>query len=1201
MSIMGSKSPCSSSFPLRPPPSRPPLFLPIPSPHSQCVGVLIPGRIFPVSIIVPVFFIPGRTFPVSIMWSKSPCEDPVDAAVKQALAIHVTMPPGDILVFMTGQEDIEATCFALADRLEQMAAGAARPPPPLSILPIYSQLPADLQAKIFQKAEEGTRKCIVATNIAETSLTVDGILYVIDGGYSKIKVYNPRMGMDALQVFPISRAAADQRSGRAGRTGPGTCYRLYTETAYANEMLANPVPEIQRTNLGNVVLLLKSLNIDNLLDFDFLDPPPQENILNSMYQLWILGALDNTGALTKTGRRMVEFPLDPALAKLLISGDQFGCVNETLTMVAMLSVPSVFFRPKDREEESDAAREKFFVPESDHLTLLNVFQQWKSNGYRGDWCSDHYLHVKGLRKAREVRAQLADILKQQKIPLSSAGQDWDVVRRAICTAYFHHAAKLKGVGEYASCRTGTPCHLHPTSALYGLGTTPEYVVYHELVLTSKEYMQCVTAVEPRWLAEAGPMFFSVKDSHQSRLQQKQKLREEASAMEREMAEARRKREVEEEMRRRKDEEQTAKEAELIIMPGVKKGRGVVGRRAVAMFTGDPYAWPSRRSPVLATSGMVASSQPLASEAGLRILRAGGNAADAAVAMAAALAVCEPCSTGLGGDAFLLFYRASTRTVHSIQGNGRCPAELSLPHLATLGFSPAHPLPPFHPLTVTVPGAAACWVDAIQRFGSRHVSLREALEPAVQLAEGGWPVPPLTAGQWERGVEQLKQGGTHGGELLVEGERAPRAGEVMRNPGMGNTLRLLGEHGRDGFYTGPVAEAIVTAVQSQGGVLSLQDLASHTSSFAPPICTTFHGLTIWEVPPPTHGLAALIALNITEAYYSTHGLPEPAREARGAGPEPAGEAREEGWVKGEADYAHVMIEAMRMGFADALACVADPEHVQVPLGKVLSKEYAAKRAGEIDLNRAAIVEPGIGAWGGVGTDTVYFCAMDGEGNACSMINSNYMGFGTGIVPQGCGFPLQNRGHNFSLDPSHPNCLAPGKRPYHTIIPGLATWGDTPATAAAAAGATAAASAGAGAAEESRADEGVPAGDMHCTFGVMGGFMQPQGHLQVVTSLALLSLNPQAALDRPRFCLSGLPSLSPPGHGPGPVRESHVAVEEGLGREEVAEELRRRGHRVEVVRGEAREVFGKGQVIVRERGSGVLWGGSEGRADGCAMGF
>ena len=297
---------------------------------------------------------------------------------------------------MTGQEDIEAACFSLQERLDQMAAGAAKAPPPLAILPIYSQLPADLQAKIFQKAEEGTRKCVVATNIAETSLTLDGILYVIDCGYSKIKVYNPRMGMDALQVFPVSRAAADQRSGRAGRTGPGTCYRLYTEGAYANEMLPNPVPEIQRTNLGNVVLLLKSLNVDNLLDFDFLDPPPQENILNSMYGLWILGALDNTGALTGLGRKMVEFPLDPALAKLLLAGEQMGCVDETLTIVAMLSVPSVFFRPKDREEESDAAREKFCVPESDHLTLLNVFQQWKSNGYRGDWCSEHFLQVSGV-------------------------------------------------------------------------------------------------------------------------------------------------------------------------------------------------------------------------------------------------------------------------------------------------------------------------------------------------------------------------------------------------------------------------------------------------------------------------------------------------------------------------------------------------------------------------------------------------------------------------------------------------------------------------------------------------------------------------------------------------------------------------------------------------------------------------------------
>eukprot|EP01018_Ginkgo_biloba_P028657 Gb_13411 [translate_table: standard] len=519
---------------------------------------------------VPVFNIPGRTFPVNILFSKTPCEDYVEAAVKQAMSIHITCPAGDILVFMTGQDEIEATCYALAERMEQLEASTKKGITQLSILPIYSQLPSDLQAKIFQKAENGARKCIVATNIAETSLTVDGILYVIDSGYGKLKVYNPRMGMDALQVFPASRAAADQRAGRAGRTGPGTCYRLYTETAYQNEMLPNPVPEIQRTNLGNVVLLLKSLNIENLLDFDFMDPPPQDNILNSMYQLWVLGALDNVGRLTTLGRKMVEFPLDPPLAKMLLIGEQLGCVNEVLTIVSMLSVPSVFFRPKDRAEESDAAREKFFVPESDHLTLLNVYQQWKANQYRGDWCNDHFLHVKGLRKAREVRSQLLDILKMQKIALTTCGPDWDVVRKAICSAYFHNAARLKGVGEYVNCRTGMPCHLHPSSALYGLGYTPDYTVYHELVLTTKEYMQCVTAVEPQWLAELGPMFFSIKDSHTSMLEHRKKQKEEKTAMEQEMEDLRKKQaELEDEIKQ-KDKQKRARERQQISMPGVRQ-------------------------------------------------------------------------------------------------------------------------------------------------------------------------------------------------------------------------------------------------------------------------------------------------------------------------------------------------------------------------------------------------------------------------------------------------------------------------------------------------------------------------------------------------------------------------------------------------------------------------------------------------------
>ena len=274
---------------------------------------------------VPIFHIPGRTFPVDLMFAKNSIEDYVEGAVKQALTIHLSHPPGDILIFMTGQEDIETTCDVLRDKLEGLDD-----PPPLLILPIYSQLPADLQAKIFDRAEKGQRKCIIATNIAETSLTVDGIMYVVDSGYCKLKVYNPKIGMDSLQITPISQANSNQRSGRAGRTGPGMCYRLYTETAYRNELFTATIPEIQRTNLSNTVLLLKSLGVKNLLDFEFMDPPPQDNILNSMYQLWILGALDSRGDLTDLGRRMVEFPLDPSLSKMLIMAEELECSAEIL-------------------------------------------------------------------------------------------------------------------------------------------------------------------------------------------------------------------------------------------------------------------------------------------------------------------------------------------------------------------------------------------------------------------------------------------------------------------------------------------------------------------------------------------------------------------------------------------------------------------------------------------------------------------------------------------------------------------------------------------------------------------------------------------------------------------------------------------------------------------------------------------------------
>jgi pre-mRNA-splicing factor ATP-dependent RNA helicase DHX38/PRP16 len=457
---------------------------------------------------VPTFRIPGRTFRVDKHYAKSVPEDYVDAAVKQVLAIHLSAPAGDVLVFMTGQEDIEATCELLAERVGGLGEGV----PALLVLPMYSALPADLQAKIFERSDEGVRKVIVSTNIAETSLTVDGIVYVVDSGLCKLKVYNPKIGMDALQVTPVSQANADQRAGRAGRTGPGHCYRIYPESTYKRDLLTTTIPEIQRTNLANVVLLLKSLGVSDLSKFAFMDPPPRDVLLNSLYQLWVIGALDNHGELTQVGRRMAEFPLDPPLSRMLIMADALGCSSEMATLVSMLSVPNVFFRPRDREAESDAAREKFFVPESDHLTMLNVYQQWRRAEYSSQWCTDHFVHVKAMRKAREARAQILDIMKSQKIALTTCGTNWDVVRKAICSAYFANSARLKGVGEYVNMLTGMPALLHPSSALAGLGYTPDYVCYHELVMTTKEYMMCVTAVDAEWLAELGPMFFSLKKS-----------------------------------------------------------------------------------------------------------------------------------------------------------------------------------------------------------------------------------------------------------------------------------------------------------------------------------------------------------------------------------------------------------------------------------------------------------------------------------------------------------------------------------------------------------------------------------------------------------------------------------------------------------------------------------------------------------------
>eukprot|EP01064_Diplonema_japonicum_P023611 TRINITY_DN34023_c0_g1_i1.p1 TRINITY_DN34023_c0_g1~~TRINITY_DN34023_c0_g1_i1.p1 ORF type:complete len:1063 (+),score=318.19 TRINITY_DN34023_c0_g1_i1:46-3189(+) len=461
----------------------------------------------------PVFKIHGRTFPVDIFYQQTNVSDYVNSVVKQAITIHLTSADGDILIFMTGQEEIEVSAMWIEKKLRESNPESADT---LMILPIYSLLPSEMQAKIFDPAPPGVRKCIIATNIAETSLTVDGIYFVIDSGFCKLKLFNPKTGMDSLQVFPESQAAAKQRSGRAGRTGPGKCFRMYTQYQFEHEMLPMTVPEIQRTSLSSVILLLKSLGVKNLLHFEFMDPPPQDNMTNSMYQLWMLGALNDKGDLTQVGHDMNEFPVDPAMAKCLLfassgSSGEENCAEEVLTVVACLSSQSkIFLRPKQQEELADQMREKFVVAESDHLTLLNAFQMFKMNGRSQRWCSDHFINYKAIKRVEEVRVQLKDILQKKKKKIGSCGGDWDPVKRALCAGYFINCGKRRGVDDYYSMLTGVPCCVHPSSALFNGGMMPDYVIYHELIYTQKEYMNTVSVIDGNWMTEIAPKFFEIR-------------------------------------------------------------------------------------------------------------------------------------------------------------------------------------------------------------------------------------------------------------------------------------------------------------------------------------------------------------------------------------------------------------------------------------------------------------------------------------------------------------------------------------------------------------------------------------------------------------------------------------------------------------------------------------------------------------------
>jgi ATP-dependent RNA helicase DHX8/PRP22 len=455
----------------------------------------------------PIFTIPGRTYPVEVLYTKEPEADYLDAAMITVMQIHLTEPEGDILLFLTGQEEIDLSAQTLFERMKSLGPSV----PELIILPVYSALPSEMQTRIFDPAPPGTRKCVIATNIAEASLTIDGIYYVVDPGFSKQKVYNPKVGMDSLVVAPISQASARQRAGRAGRTGPGKCYRLYTESAFKNEMLPTSIPEIQRSNLGMTVLTMKAMGINDLLNFDFMDPPPPQTLVAALEQLYNLGALDEEGLLTRLGRKMAEFPLDPPVSKTLIASVDIGCSEEVLTIIGMLSAQNIFYRPKEKQGQADQKKAKFHQPEGDHLTLLAVYEGWKAAKFSNPWCFENFIQARSMRRAQDVRKQLVAIMDRYKLDLVSAGRDYTKIQKAICSGFFFHAARKDPQEGFKTIIEQQPVFIHPSSCLFQ--HQPDWVIYHELVLTTKEYMREVTHIDPRWLVELAPRFFRAADPH----------------------------------------------------------------------------------------------------------------------------------------------------------------------------------------------------------------------------------------------------------------------------------------------------------------------------------------------------------------------------------------------------------------------------------------------------------------------------------------------------------------------------------------------------------------------------------------------------------------------------------------------------------------------------------------------------------------
>ena len=463
----------------------------------------------------PLLKVPGRTYPVEIFYTPEPQRDYLDCAIRTVIQLHILEPEGDILVFLTGQAEIEQACYAIecenAKFHDKDDIGV------LMALPLYSSLPPSQQRKVFNKAPGPNRpggppgrKVIFSTNIAETSLTIDGIVYVIDPGFSKQKVYNPRIRVESLLVSPISKASAMQRSGRAGRTRPGKAFRLYTELSFENELQQQTYPEILRSNLGSVVLTLKKLGINDLVHFDFMDPPAPETMMRALELLNYLGALDDEGDMTELGNVMSGFPLDPQLAKTLIESSKHNCATEILSIVALLSVPQIFMRPKENAKEADRAKAQFAHITGDHITLLNAYQAYEHNGRDSNWCYDNFLQLRSLKNCDNVRRQLEGYMRRNRLEINGgniSAKDYYVnIRKALCAGMFMQVAHLEKSGHYLTIKDNQVVSLHPSTVL---DHKPEWVLYNEFALTTSNFIRGCTVVYADWLLEAGPQYYDI--------------------------------------------------------------------------------------------------------------------------------------------------------------------------------------------------------------------------------------------------------------------------------------------------------------------------------------------------------------------------------------------------------------------------------------------------------------------------------------------------------------------------------------------------------------------------------------------------------------------------------------------------------------------------------------------------------------------